>query len=100
MITPHPLYLQLGAVPSQRQERYRSLFDGHMPAHTLDEIRDATNKGWVLGNDQFQQQVELATGRIASPQQRGGDRKSESFGVRLLLHLRSAKIKDSDPIDL
>ena len=60
LITPHPLYLQLGAVPSQRQERYRSLFDGHMPAHTLDEIRDATNKGWVLGNNQFQQQVELA----------------------------------------
>jgi putative transposase len=50
-----------------------------MSAHTLDEIRDATNKGWVLGNNRFQQQVEVATGRIVSPQQRGGDRKSEKF---------------------
>ena len=89
LITPHQLYLQLGAAPSQRHERYRSLFDGCMPAQTLDEIRDATNKGWVLGSNQFRQQVEVATGRTASPRQRGGDRKSEKFWQETLASLEN-----------
>jgi putative transposase len=87
LITPHDLYVQLGKTPSKRQARYRALFDGHMPSHTLDEIRSATNKAWVLGDARFQQQVEKATGRSAAPRQRGGDRKSEKFWQETLASL-------------
>jgi putative transposase len=87
LITPHDLYLQLGKTPLQRQASYRALFEGYMPAHTLDEIRSATNKAWVLGDVRFQQQVEKTTGRSASPRQRGGDRKSEKFWEETLIAL-------------
>jgi putative transposase len=90
LITPHNLYVKLGKTPSQRQARYRALFDGHMPQHTLDEIRSATNKAWVLGDVRFKQQVEEATGRAASPRKRGGDRKSEKFWEEVLVTLENS----------
>lgn len=90
LITPHDLYMRLGQTPSQRQAGYRALFDGYMPLHTLDEIRDATNKAWVLGDVQFQQQVEEMTGRSASRRQRGGDRKSEKFWEETLASLEKS----------
>jgi hypothetical protein len=45
----------------------------------LQEIRDATNKARVLGENRFKQQVEQQTGRRAVPLARGGDRKSKFF---------------------
>jgi putative transposase len=88
LITPHDLYMQLGKTLLQRQASYRALFEGHMPTHTLEEIRSATNKAWVLGDVRFQQQVEQTTGRSASPRQRGGDRKSEKFWGETLIALK------------
>jgi putative transposase len=79
LITPHILYQQLGQEPQDRQANYRALFDAHMPQRTLDEIRESTNKSWVLGDSRFKDQVESVTGRSASPSQRGGDRKSEKY---------------------
>jgi putative transposase len=90
LITPHNLYVKLGKTPSQRQARYRALFDGHMPQHTLDEIRSATNKAWVLGDVRFKQQVEEATGRAATPRKRGGDRKSVKFWEEVLVMLENS----------
>jgi putative transposase len=43
------------------------------------EIREATNKSWVLGNDRFKQQIEEMTARQASPKARGGDRRSKEY---------------------
>jgi putative transposase len=43
------------------------------------EIRDATHKAWVLGNNRFKQQIEVQAGRRASPLPNGGDRKSKVF---------------------
>ncbi|WP_249930320.1 hypothetical protein [Pseudoalteromonas aurantia] len=62
-----------------RQTQYRSLFERDIPAYTLEEIKTATDKMWVLGNDKFKQQVEEMSGRRASPLPKGGDRKSEAF---------------------
>jgi putative transposase len=79
LLTPHECYMTLGATAQERQASYRLLFRGLMPEQDLTEIRDATNRGWVLGEDRFKQQIEKATGRRASPLGRGGDRKSERF---------------------
>ena len=49
------------------------------PELTLQEIRDATYKAWVLGENRFKQQIEEQTGRRVVPLARGGDRKSKSF---------------------
>jgi putative transposase len=79
LITVHDLYRALGANPKQRQEAYRSLFTHKIPQRTLAEIREATNKAWVLGSERFQKRVEQLTHSAARPRSRGGDRRSVAF---------------------
>jgi len=66
-----------------------SLFDAHMPQHMLEEIRQSTNKAWVLGDACFREQVENVTGRSASPRQCGGDRKSEKYWNSVVKYLEN-----------
>lgn len=82
LLTPHDLYSKLGCSKEERLKNYRSLFRGRMAEKTLEEIRNATNKSWVLGDETFRCQIEKVTGRITAPRQRGGDRKSEKFQKR------------------
>ena len=84
LLTPHTCYLSLGQTDKERQEMYKSLFAQQIPAYTIKEIRDATNKAWVLGCDRFKQQIENQTGRCASPQVRCGDRKSAKYKANQL----------------
>jgi len=79
LVTPHSLYTQLGADDEERQKAYRSLFRSRLSDETLNNIRLATNKAWVLGNDRFKEQIEKQLGRQVSPKARGGDRKSERY---------------------
>lgn len=85
LLIPHICYLSLGDTCRKRQEMYKGLYAQQIPAYTIKEIRDATNKAWVLGCEKFKQQVEVQTGRRASPQMRGGDRKSEKYKENQLL---------------
>ena len=77
LLTPHPLYLALGRDETKRQDVYRALFEHHVPGSVLKEIREATNKAWVLGGGRFQEEVESLLQRQAKPKPRGGDRRSE-----------------------
>jgi putative transposase len=79
LLTPHPCYLALGNSLTKRKQAYQALFQQHIPDLSLTEIRDATNKSWVLGDNCFKQQIEEQTGRRASPMPRGGDRKSKAY---------------------
>jgi putative transposase len=84
LLTPHICYQSLGKTDKKRQEKYKSLFEDKIPDYTIKEIRDATNKAWVLGDSKFKQQIEVQTGRRASPQVRGGDRRSEKYKANQL----------------
>ena len=79
LITPHDLYLRLGTKEESRRANYTSLFDTRIPAATLEEIRIATNKAWVLGDDRFRQRIESVVNRQTAPKPRGGDRKSRGY---------------------
>lgn len=79
LLTPHSVYQALGKTPSTRQTNYKALFKQLIPEKSEQEIRDATNKAWVLGSQHFKQQIEAQTGRRATPMQRGGDRKSKNY---------------------
>ena len=79
LVTPHLLYKQLGKTDEEQQKSYRQLFRAHIAEKTLLEIREATNKAWVLGTDRFKQKIERLTARQVSPKPRGGDRKSVRF---------------------
>ena len=79
LITPHPVYNGLGKSTKKRQSAYRALFkDNQLADHTLDEIRTAARKSWVLGDSKFKARVEAQLGRSITPFPRGGDRKSKS----------------------
>lgn len=79
LVTPHLLYRRLGRASTERQAAYRDLFDTVIEPGTLEAIRAATNKAWVLGNDRFKEQIEWQLGRRTKPLGRGGDRKSEAY---------------------
>ena len=81
VITPNRLYTRLGKTPDERQTVYRQLFKSHLSELSINQIRDATNKSWVLGSDRFKQQIQKQLTRRVDPAARGGDRKSENFKI-------------------
>lgn len=78
-IKPHLLYQQLGHDHVDRAKAYQALFEDRIPDKTLDEIREATNKAWVLGSNYFKEKIEKQIKRPAFPKKRGGDRKSSEY---------------------
>jgi len=79
LITEHSLYKQLGVTVKNRYISYQALFKSIVPDKTLNEIRTATNKAWVLGSDYFIEQVKQEVNRQARPKCRGGDHRSKSY---------------------
>jgi len=79
LVTPHSLYKLLGKYVQERQKNYRQLFRSKITEKSMTEIRGATNKSWVLGNEQFKIKIEQLTSRQVKPKPRGGDRRSEKF---------------------
>jgi putative transposase len=79
LLVPHHQYWCLGNDAAKRQSAYRDLFKAQISEKTMTEIRESTNKSWVLGSDKFKMKIEKSTGRVAAPKQRGGDRKSKQF---------------------
>jgi putative transposase len=87
LVVPHPEYLRLGESNEARQAAYRELFKHQLSENRIAEIREATNKAWVLGNDRFKQRIQEQLGRRVEPKPRGGDRKSEQFNAKRALSL-------------
>jgi putative transposase len=71
MLKQHLLYLQLGETDKQRQSSYRELFKYHVDGELLADIRQAANKGLILGNDRFVEEVEALTGKQLREGKRG-----------------------------
>ena len=71
LITPHDEYLRLGNSLEQRLENYRSFFVGQVPPELLDQIRLSTQKGFVIGNAQFEEQIETLTQQRVRPAKMG-----------------------------
>ena len=77
LITDHALYITLGKENEERQAGYRALFKAHMSEATLVAVRDATNKGWALGNDRFMEELATAVSRRIAPLPKGRPRKDK-----------------------
>ena len=71
LITPHEQYIRLARNAVERRHHYRELFKVHMDPERIDEIRNATNGNYALGNDRFKTEIERALNRRATPG-RGG----------------------------
>jgi putative transposase len=81
LVTPYLEYLNLGKTAEARQAAYRQLFKYHITERSVAEMRNATNKAGVLGNDRFKQCIQRQTERRIEPSPKGGDRKSEQFRI-------------------
>ena len=79
LLTPHECYLSLGRAPEERRVAYKVLFKDHIPEITLKQIRNAANKKWALGDEDFIKQLYKQTGVVCGSLPRGGDRKSQRF---------------------
>ena len=77
LLTDHSLYRRLGKSAEARQSAYRALFRAQLGDTALDEIRDATNKGWALGSDRFLTQIEALSGRRTAPLPKGRPARGE-----------------------
>jgi len=85
-ITPHVEYERLGKTAAERQAGYRDLF-GTAALNTVDEIRRATNGGFVLGDAVFKKSIGKIAGRRVEAGNPGrkrrrqdADEQAEFFG--------------------
>lgn len=84
LLSPHPLYEALGQDAPGRQAAYRELFCHELDPGLVDEIRDATNGNYALGNERFAKEVAESLGRRAVPGKPGRPRsvyEPESRGL-------------------
>ncbi|MFT6388627.1 MAG: putative transposase [Cellvibrionaceae bacterium] len=79
LVSPHSTYKALGADNIARQAAYRELFVGQIDVKTLSQIREMTNKCWVLGSEYFKEKIAAKVERQVEPMGRGGDRRSRYF---------------------
>ncbi len=79
IITNHLEYKRLGKTVVERQLAYRQLFRSRFPDVTLNIIREATNKAWILGDAKFKKRIEKKLNRPGSSKGHGGDRKSDEY---------------------
>lgn len=79
LITQHEQYSRLAGSSEKRQSVYRELFRYHITDMTLEAIREATNKAWVLGDERFKKQMERLLKRSVESAGYGGDRRSEGY---------------------
>jgi putative transposase len=81
LLTPHPLYMALGATAADCQQAYRELFRHHMDNALLHEIRDALNHELVLGRSYFKDKIKAMTQRQTRLGIPGRPRVEEEAGV-------------------
>ncbi len=84
LITPHGEYLHLGADLKTRLENYRALFSHLINASLVSEVRDALNRGLVLGNERFKDDIELLLCRRVRRGKPGPIGKSEGKQCRAI----------------
>jgi len=80
VVTPHELYLRLGRDRSAMREAYVGLFENELCEKTLGEIRQATNRSWLLGSDEFGESIKPLVNRQLQPKPRGGNHMPKREG--------------------
>lgn len=75
LLSPHPLYLALSVRAPERQAAYRMLFEAHLDADLLRNLRACLQTGTPLGDDRFRAQIEQAVGARVGYSTRGRPKK-------------------------
>ena len=81
VISPHPLYLELGRTQAERCRRYRSMFPAQLGAGQLALIRSACQSGTPLGTDRFRRGIETRLGCATGYAGRGRPKEKGEKGL-------------------
>ena len=79
LIVPHTRYQALGSSDASRQSAYRALFAHDIPEDILNDIRESTNKAWLMGCNHVNGGVGDRLNRRGAPLPRGGDHRSPKY---------------------
>ncbi len=71
LVSSHVSYLALGDTPSERRQSYRRLFERELHGKRLDEIRQATNGNFALGDERFLDDLSMTLGVRITPGKNG-----------------------------
>jgi putative transposase len=74
LVTPHSVYLDLGATVVKRVGAYRRICQVPIDEETLAAIREAGRSELAIGGDEFKDRMEAATGRPARKRKSGRSR--------------------------
>ncbi len=76
LITPHPLYLNLGKTHHERQIAYRKIVTTALNKELVEQIRQSTNGNYVLGEKRFTHELAKIFGRRVTQGKPGRPRKN------------------------
>jgi putative transposase len=77
LITPHPLFWDLGNTPFAREQAYLNLISEGVQADLQKRLTEATVHGWALGDEAYVEQVGRDAGRRSLPLPKGRPRRSK-----------------------
>jgi len=85
LLDEDPWYSGLGATERERQEKYQQWIDSQISQGEWEGIRQATQRGRLIGQEKFQKQVEAMTGRRLVGEARGRPKKTAGNTVEKVL---------------
>jgi len=75
LLSHHSVYLSLGQTEKERQVAYRELFRHELEPGVIDQIRQATNGNFALGNSRFTEEIAVILDRRVIPGKAGRPRR-------------------------
>jgi len=76
IITCQKEYKALAKSATGRQKAYKNIFRKPLEIKTLKEIRESTNKAWVLGDNKFKRRIAKKLTQSVESKDHGGERRS------------------------
>lgn len=67
LVTPHPLFWELGNTPFAREEAYGELISAGISRDTREALAGATHRGWGLGDGEYLAELERRGSRRTAP---------------------------------
>jgi putative transposase len=71
LLTPHPLYWELGNTPFARDEAYAELVRSGIGEQVKQALTDSALRGWALGEPDYVAELQRRTARRVTPGQAG-----------------------------
>lgn len=77
LVTPHPLYWELGNTPFAREQAYGSLVHAGISEELKRALTDSALRGWALGEPDYVAELQRRTERRVAPAKPGRPRRAK-----------------------